>query len=170
MSDTAKIIIFTVLITILCVLGSRNALAADYSVRFGPSIDKEGKTDGGTKIMGVRREERLMDGLSTAFELGGYVDNSGHGRKGAALGKAQLGVTPGMEKGIYGFGFLGPCIITAKDKLLGGYGQFCTDIGFGIRDKESFMTVGYSHISSAGLAMPNAGRDFLLFSAGIRFD
>jgi hypothetical protein len=170
MSEKLKIVLIVSLITLLCVLGSRHVLAADYGVRFGPSIDKEGKTDGGTKVMGFRREERLMDGLNTAFELGGYVDNSGEGRKGAALGKVQLGVTPGMEKGIYGFGFLGPCIITAKDKLLGGYGQFCTDIGFGIRDKESFMTVGYSHISSAGLAMPNSGRDFLIFSAGLRFD
>lgn len=167
--EKITIIVYTILITILCVLGSRNALSADYLIRFGPSINKEGSTDGSSKVFGVRREEALMDGISTAVELGGYVDNAGQGRRSSGLGKVQLGVTPGMKAGLYGYGFLGPCLITAKDTLLGGYGQFCTDIGFGIRDKESMMTVGYGHISSAGLAEPNTGRDFILFSVGLKY-
>ena len=170
MSEKLKIALIVSLITLLCVLGSRHTLAADYLIRFGPSINKEGSTDGSSKVFGLRREEKLMDGISTAFEVGGYVDNAGQGRRSSGLGKAQLGVTPGMRTGLYGYGFLGPCIITAKDTLLGGYGQFCTDIGFGIRDKDSMMTVGYGHISSAGLAEPNTGRDFLLFSVGLHFD
>lgn len=144
-----------------------SALAADYSVKFGPSI-QDGETNGSAKGFGIRREEDVFYTLGWATELGGYVDNGGHGRKSAGLFKLQLGARPGPRTGVFGKAFAGPCVITQRDSQLGGeFPQFCTDIGIGVRDPFSFMSVTYGHISSAGLRFPNAGRDFLSFELGI---
>lgn len=143
-----------------------SALAADYSVKFGPGVTSEGPT-GTTKTFGVRREAYHFYGLYSAMELGGYVDNGGNGRRGAGVGKAQVGVKPGPVTGLYGFGFFGPCGITTTDTQLGSNYQFATDVGVGIRDSMTFMSVGFSHISNAGLKLPNRGKDFLIFSIGV---
>jgi hypothetical protein len=169
MSERTKLIVFTLLLTAVCVLGARGVLAADWGLHFGPSI-QNGTTDGSSKIFGLRREEYVWEGIHTGFEGGGYVDNGGNGRKSAGLFKAQLGIKPGQKEGVFGKAFIGPCLMTTRDTVLGGFGQFCTDVGFGMRDTDSFMSIGYNHISSAGLAMPNKGRDYLVFEAGIHFD
>lgn len=143
-----------------------SALAADYSVKFGPSI-QEGTTDGSSKMFGVRQDAYLFYGVYSGVELGGYVDNGGHGRKSAGFAKAQIGVKPGPTTGVYGFGFFGPCGITSTDSQLGSSYQFATDLGLGVRDATTFMSAGYGHISNAGLKLPNHGRDYLLFSVGL---
>jgi hypothetical protein len=120
-------------------------------------------------MFGLRREAYSLYGVYLAQEVGGYVDNSGEGRKGAAFAKLQIGAAPGPEIGVFAKAFVGPCLISSKDVLLGGYGQFCSDLGIGIRDRTSFVAIGYSHISSAGLARPNKGRDYLLGEVGLRF-
>jgi hypothetical protein len=155
-------------VALLLVVMTYSAEAADYSLRFGPSIQNSAP-DGSSKIFGVRREAPLARGLSYAMEGGGYVDNAGGGRKGSGLAKLQVGTTPGDAIGVFGKAFVGPCYLTTTDNQLGGHGQFCSDVGVGLRDSESFMAVNYSHISSAGLAMPNRGRDFLVFETGLRF-
>lgn len=154
-----------ILLAILMFMAS--ARAEDYSAKFGPGIVNN-ETNGGTKMFGIRREEEIMDGVTDAVELGGYVDNLGDGRKGAAVLKAQLGVRPGQKEGLFGKAFFGPCGITSTDSQLGGNLQFCTDVGLGVRDKDTFMSIGYAHISSAGIFMPNHGRDYLLFEMGVR--
>lgn len=145
-----------------------SALAADYSVKFGPSI-QDGEANGSSKVFGVRREEDLFHSLGWATEFGGYVDNGGHGRKSAGVLRLQLGASPGPQTGVFGKAFVGPCFISTPDSQLGGrFPQFCTDVGIGVCDVWSFMDVGYQHISSAGIRSPNAGRDFLVFELGIR--
>lgn len=165
MSDKFWVMFWTIALTALFAFTSRSE-AAEYSVKFGPSIQND-STNGSSKLFGIRRQESISFGIHSAFELGGYVDNGGAGRKGAALFKAQLGVTPGPEVGTFAKAFFGPCLISARDTQLGGYGQFCSDIGIGIRDRDSSVTIGYGHISSAGLALPNHGRDFLMFELGL---
>jgi hypothetical protein len=153
---------------LLALLLPKCLYAADWSVRFGPSV-QEGTTNGSAKIFGLRHEGYEFYGVSFAQEVGGYVDNGGRGRKGSALAKFQVGTTPGPETGLFGKAFFGPCYISTTDTQLGGHGQFCSDVGVGIRDRASFMAVNYSHISSAGLSMPNHGRDWLVFETGLRF-
>lgn len=153
---------------LICLFKFLPAQAADYSLRFGPSI-QQNLTDGSAKVFGLRREDHLLYGVHFAQEIGGFVDNGGAGRKSSGLVKLQLGTTPGPEVGFFGKAFVGPCLLTAKDSQLGGYGQFCTDAGIGVRDEKSFVLVSYMHISSAGLAFPNAGRDWLIFETGLRF-
>lgn len=152
--------------TIAIFLLSPSALAADYSVKFGPGVTAEGVT-GVTKAFGVRREAYHFYGVYSAVELGGYVDNGGGGRIGAGVGKLQIGVKPGPVTGLYGFGFFGPCGITTTDSQLGSNYQFATDVGMGIRDAMTFMSVGYSHISNAGITLPNRGKDWVVFSIGV---
>lgn len=149
-------------------LFSTSSRAADYSIKFGPSIEND-STDGSSKIFGVRREDPIIKGIYNAVELGGYTDSGGQGRKAAGLVKFQLGTKPGPMTGMFGKAFVGPCLISKTDTVLGGNFQFCTDIGVGIRDKDTFMDVGYGHVSSAGLESPNHGRDALIFETGLSF-
>lgn len=149
-----------------CLASSPATLAADYSARFGPGI-QDGAMTGVTKNFGIRYEEHLIRGIYFGGEVGGYVDNAGYGRKGAGVGKLQFGVKPGPYTGLYGKAFGGPCLITATDVRLGSFYQFCTDVGIGVRDRDSFVGIGYSHISNAGLKLPNSGRDYVVFEMGI---
>jgi len=168
MSETAKVVLYTALITLLCILGAHHVFAADISIRGGAAIENQQVT-GGSKIFGLRYADDLLGGLRFAGEVGGYVDNLGNGRKGAALAKFQLGVSPGPVVGLYGSAFSGVCAISTSDTQLGSLYQFCTDFGIGVRDNKTFLGVTYSHISNAGLKLPNKGRDFLVLEMGVRF-
>lgn len=160
--------VYCALFTLLCVAGARSALSDDWSLRGGAAVTKSG-ISGGAKMFGVRHEAHLFHGVYTAQEVGGYVDNVGGGRRGSALGKVQIGVKPGPDTGIFGKVFTGPCLLTNTDTYLSSNVQFCTDFGIGVRDAYSFVAVTYSHISNAGLKLPNKGKDFLVMEAGLRF-
>lgn len=162
-----SVIFWTIALTILFFYTSHHARADDYSVRFGPGIANS-KLTGATKAFGFRREAEMDWGLNNAFELGGYTDSRAN-HSAAGLFKTQLGVKPGMQEGIYGKAFTGPCLISTTDSALGGHFQFCEDIGIGLRDTKTFMGIAYQHISSAGIESPNLGRDNILFEAGVRF-
>lgn len=168
MSENTKIVLLTTLLTVLCVLGARTALSDDFLIRGGAAI-QNGEVNGGSKIFGLRYETPLISGIEMAGELGGYVDNLGNGRKGAALAKLQLGIVPGQQQGLFGVAFTGPCLITTRDSYSGSFFQFASDFGVGIRDSETLLTLTYTHISNAGLAMPNHGRDFIVMGAGLRW-
>lgn len=140
--------------------------ADDIIVRGGPAI-VEGVPSGAAKYFGVRREHSIQrSNIAASAELGGWVGR-GLGRT-SAVARLQLGVTPGPYVGVFGKAFVGPCFITRTDALLGGHAQFCTDIGVGVRDEYTLMSIGYSHISSAGMSSPNKGRDWLTFEIGLR--
>lgn len=142
-----------------------SALAADWALRFGPGIEGQELT-GATKKLGLRREEEMARGIYNSLEVGGYSESMA-GRKQAGVISAQIGAKPGPETGFYGFAFFGPALISATDTQLSTRFQFATDIGFGVRDRETFMSVGYGHISNAGIRLPNKGRDYAIFSVGI---
>ena len=146
----------------------RSTLADDYSFKMGMGL-LDGAPTGQIKIFSLRKEDRLIHALHEAFEGGMWIDNVSDDRKSAAFAKYQLGVKPGSQTGVYAKAFLGVAAISAKDSQLGGYGQFSEDIGLGIRDSTSFVELGYTHFSSAGIFRPNKGRDFISFSAGVRF-
>ena len=134
-------------------------------MKFGPGIEGQELT-GATKMFGVRRDEELVHGIYDALELGGYTEATA-GRKRAGVAKAQIGAKPGPATGVYGYAFFGPALISATDTQLSSFYQFATDIGFGVRDRDTFMSVGYGHISNAGIKLPSKGRDSLLFSVGV---
>lgn len=155
------------LIMLGLLLVAKHSLADSISVRGGPSL-QDGKPSGETKYFGVRGETEAGVGY-VATEIGGWVDNAGNGRKSSLISKVQLGINPGNRVGVYGKVFIGPAIITSTDSMLGGHFQFAQDFGIGIRDRDTFVEFGYSHVSSAGLSKPNKGRDWISFSAGVLF-
>jgi hypothetical protein len=144
------------------------ALGDDWSIRGGAAVIN-GSLDASVKIFGLRHEAYFFYGVYTAQELGGYVDNGGEGRSGSLLGKVQIGIKPGPEVGGFGKVFTGPCAISSPDSQLGSWYQWCTDFGIGIRDEMTFMDLTYSHISNAGVVLPNHGRDFTVMEMGFRF-
>jgi len=146
-----------------------NAHADDYSFKYGMGIIDEAIT-GEAKIFSLRQEEHAFAMIYSAKEIGLWSDQgSGAGRKSSAFGAFQLGVKPGASTGIYGKAFWGVTLISSKDALLGGNAQFVSDFGVGIRDSGSFIGVGYKHISSAGIFLPNKGRDFINLELGVSF-
>jgi hypothetical protein len=106
-------------------------------------------------------QKDLYNVFKQRYTVGGWVDNTGNGRLSSGLASAQLG----FEVNRYGTVasiFFGPCLITTPDIYLGGYFQFMTDIHLALEDnKHNSMGVFYRHISSAGIEMPNDGRDLV---------
>lgn len=141
------------------------SVSADTSFKMGPGISDDG-VSGRIKTFSLRQEDYLAYGLHQAAEGGFWVDKTNEG-KSSGFGKYQLGVKPGPTEGIYAKAFIGIAGITHTDQKLGGHFQFSQDVGIGVRDKRSFVDLSYVHFSSAGIAKPNRGRDFLVFSVGL---
>lgn len=60
--------------------------------------------------------------------------------------------------------FVGPAFVNPTDAHLSTPIQFNTDIEIGLRDSRGVgMGMGYKHMSNAGIAGENLGRDFLYF-------
>ena len=118
----------------------------------------------------------------------GYRGNMGHGYYWQTkLGFWGQGENQyGMKSG--GYGSTGPGIkvdlspvelhagygigaITTPDQYLGGvFPQFNGEFGIGLRDKSgNGIGIKYEHISSAGLCMPNMGRDFIVLEIGTKW-
>lgn len=159
-----KVAIIEFLVFFLVLFCIKKCFADDWSFKGGPSIE-----NGKAKYFALRHESDKFYGVGFGTELGAWVDNSGRGQEGALIITKQLGISPGADTGVFGKAFIGPALISNTDTVLGGYFQFKSDIGFGVRDEHSFVCVNYSHISSAGLSRPNKGRDWLLFEIGLRF-
>lgn len=149
-------------------LASTPSTLADWQLRGGPGLI-DGSPTGSVKYFGIRHEQHELRGVYSALEYGGWVDRAGGRRSSSAVLKAQIGVNPGAERGVYGKAFIGLAAISHTDSYLGGQGQFAQDFGVGFRDYYTNFEVAYSHFSSAGLAKPNKGRDFVLFSIGVRW-
>lgn len=120
-----------------------------------------------TKFAKFGLEEPVWYALKQRFSIGLWLDNKGQGRTGSAFAGYQLGfqvTSDALEASVWS----GPTLITTPDVYLGGPLQFNETLFLGIHDKAG-QTIGvaYNHFSSAGLEMPNIGRDF--FGLEIRF-
>lgn len=113
------------------------------------------------KFAKIGLQEDLWYNLKQRFNVGGWIDSRGDGRYGSAFTGYQLGfeVTNNVLQASI---FSGPTIISTPDGALGGIVQFNESIFLGIVDSNK-NTIGviYNHFSSAGLEMPNQGRDFM---------
>lgn len=167
MDKLLKLLIVLSMLAAMFLAAMRTADASDYSFRGGPGI-RNGSPTGSMKYFGIRQEQKEFYNVYSSYELGGWSDQL-EGHKSSLVGKLQIGINPGPAVGLYGKAFIGVAAISQTDVLLGGNAQFCEDIGFGVRDLYTQMEITYSHFSSAGIFKPNVGRDFLLFSAGVKF-
>jgi hypothetical protein len=114
-----------------------------------------------TKMATLGVQEDIWGPLKDRVVVGGFIDNSGDGKSGSAIISGQLGFEVNRDGLVAGI-FSGPTLISNPDILLGGNFQFMEDLHLGIQDKDSnYIGIFYRHISSAGLEMPNIGRDFV---------
>lgn len=120
-----------------------------------------------TKVFSLGYEEDWFGPFIHQYELGLFADSSGHDRLTSGFGfySAGVEVNPGyfVIRSLWGVG-----LITSPDSMLGGHFQFTQDFLIGVRDKrQNMIGLVYKHISSAGLELPNKGRDFLTLQVEI---
>lgn len=120
-----------------------------------------------SKIFSLGYEDEFFGPLISQWELGVFSDSSGHGRLSSGFGFYSIGVevNPGylVVRSLWGAG-----LITCPDSMLGGNFQFTQDLLIGVRDnRRNMIGLVYKHISSAGLELPNKGRDFLTIQVEI---
>lgn len=120
-----------------------------------------------TKVFSLGYEEEWFGPFIHQYELGLFADQGQDGRKSSGFGfySAGVEVNPGylVIRSLWGVG-----IITSPDTMLGGNFQFTQDFLVGVRDnKNNMIGLVYKHISSAGLELPNKGRDFLTLQVEI---
>lgn len=106
-------------------------------------------------------QEDLWYTLKQRFNVGGWLDTRGEGYSSSAFTGYQLGFEVKNDT-FEGSVWSGPTLISTPDQALGGYFQFNETLFFGIVDKdEDSIGIAYNHLSSAGLEMPNLGKDFM---------
>ncbi len=162
------LVFWTLALTALFYLTS-HADAGDYAFKYGMGLNDQ-KPTGSIKLFSLREESYEVGPIYSAKEVGLWVDRISSDRNGACFGKYQMGVKPGARnRGIYAKAFWGVELQSSTDSQLGGIIQFSQDAGLGIKDQDSFLEAGYTHISSAGIWSPNIGRDFITLSLGVSF-
>ena len=114
-----------------------------------------------TKVVSIGYQEDLWDAVKQRYTGGAWFDNSGCGRKSSLFASAQLGfevVNNGWVGGVY----TGGSLISSPDVVLGGPFQFLSTARYGMQDRQSnYIGVFYEHFSSAGLELPNDGRNIM---------
>ncbi len=125
------------------------------------AFSTEGYSLSQVKFAKIGLQEDLWYSLKQRFNVGGWLDNRGQGRTSSAFGGYQIGFD--VQNDVFEASvFSGPSLISSPDVALGGIAQFNETVFFGIKDKAG-ETIGmaYNHFSSAGLEMPNMGKDFM---------
>lgn len=121
-----------------------------------------------TKFVNVGHRSPLALGLTYQYELGGWVDIAGDGRKSSGYGAFQLGVE--TDGPVFARVMAGPALITSPDAYLGGVLNFTEDFFAGLHGPNgNSVGVLYKHISNAGLEPPNVGRDLAGVQISIPF-
>lgn len=142
---------------------------ADTVVKYGVNVPRENERLGSSKAIFLSNQAPIWGPIIRQYEVGGWVDNTGKpGQKSALMVSPSAGVN--VNAGVvYAQALVGPSLISNTDTVLGGHFQFNNDFAFGLRDPDTKATIGfnYKHLSSAGLELPNRGRDFLMFRVSI---
>lgn len=106
---------------------------------------------------------RISESWIVKPTVGGWL--GGPGRESLFVA-APSGVQVVVPSGLYGFASVGPAWISAPDEILGGHWQFMTEFGLGLKNDLKNIEIVWQHFSSAGLVMPNMGRDFIGLQIG----
>jgi hypothetical protein len=121
----------------------------------------EGHSLSQTKFLKIGVQEDLWYALKQRFDGGFWLDTRGDGRTSSGFMGYQLGFEVKNDLFV-GSIWSGPALISSPDIALGGIVQFNETIFFGIVDKSGDnIGIAYNHFSSAGLEMPNLGKDFI---------
>jgi hypothetical protein len=158
------------LIVALVLIASQQAWADAVLFRYGLGFGAPGQVGRGEiKLFSIGIEHDAHAPFVTQAELGVIADQKDYlGRRSSVFGSASVG--PKMTLGSVQTRFLwGVAYISAPDSVLGSHFQFKHDLTLGLYDLRSGLSVGYNHISNAGLVLPNRGRDFITLRAETYF-
>jgi hypothetical protein len=97
----------------------------------------------------------------------GYFNANNIGQS-SAWYSALLGVQVNTQSGLNTHLAIGPSYLQTPDTILGGPFQFSSEIGLGLQDKVMNIGVAFKHLSSAGIELPNSGRDFIVLQLGLK--
>ncbi len=112
------------------------------------------------RIAAIGYQAKLASDVFFRPELGYFSDLTGRGESSAFISGILLLEVSGFHVGV------GPSYLSNPDSVLGGFYQFNTELGAGVRDEHLYLGVIYKHLSSAGIEEPNKGRDFLMLQIG----
>ena len=142
-----------------------NAFAIEIGVGMGVFTRANSVSD--VKYASVSEDWEINSNVYWKVEVGGWIDN----RRGAhnsfhAGPSIGLVVRPWIldcrvDVGIHA--------ISHTDDYLGGYWQAVETATCGITEQRARMGFRYKHFSSAGVFMPNRGRDAVMFVVGYEF-
>lgn len=158
------------ILAVLAILISTNATADAVLFRYGLGFNAPGQQGRGEiKFFSIGLETDHKAPWVTMTELGVIADQKDYlGRRSGlylatAVGsKMQLG--PIQTRYLWGVAY-----ISHTDQLLSSNMQFTHDLTFGAYDLKSGLSLGYKHISNAGIVLPNRGRDFVTLRAETYF-
>lgn len=147
---------------LICLLIPNTGLADSVLFRYGLGFGAPNQSGRGEiKWFSIGYEKDHVPGVVTVAELGVISDmKQGLGRRSGAFAsygigtKMQLG--PVQTRYVWGVGYL-----SHPDQLLSSHLQFSHDLTLGLYDLKSGLSLGYKHISNAGITLPNRGRDFI---------
>lgn len=125
---------------------------------------------GSVKLGQVGHRLDLIEGIYWQNKLGAWGQGSNsHGMKSSAYGASGLGFRVDLSPVEFHSGY-SLALISVPDSYLGGPYQFDGEMYLGFRDsKSNGFGLKYEHISSAGLEMPNQGRDFFILELSKRW-
>lgn len=162
-----RLAVITVLTLIFLLLIPSLSKADSYASFMLGEFHSADKSPVEVKFVNIGIRKPLALGLTQQMEVGGWTDSGGNGRKGSAYGAYQVGVE--VDSFILARFMAGPAFISTPDTYLGAsFPQFTEELFLGLCGKNN-NTVGlkYKHVSSAGLIMPNMGRDMIGIEASL---
>ncbi len=159
----------TKLIIFLAILLSSALAQANPVISLG--IGKSAFRGNGTpfeRAVAIGWEQPFTAGFFVRPEGGWFTDNSGSGQSSPWLSTLG-GVRASSEVGPTVHLAVGPSYLHNPDQKLGGHFQFSLEGGVGMEDKNFAIAMVWKHLSSAGINMPNQGRDFIMAQIRIPF-
>lgn len=145
-------------------------LADNMYFNYGIGIVESAKNYAGeVKTFGLGVNREIWNGLFYQAEAGVWADSQGNGRLSSGYANLNFGleVNPGYLIFRSSWGLAG---ITHPDSYLGSHLNFSQDLFIGVKDHhDNMLGIDYRHMSNAGLASPNVGRDFITIQVGIPF-
>lgn len=120
------------------------------------------------KYVTVGYSSALTSLLDQQIEIGAWAVSKEQERS-AGYVAYQTGLK--TKGSLYASALSGVALITNTDARLSSVFQFKHTVGVGVRDYRGVeIGVDYSHISNAGLSLPNAGRDFVQLRMSVPFN
>ena len=119
------------------------------------------------KTLSFGRQQPLGSIFIWQYEGGFWSDaRTDVGRSGSGFVNASAGLNVNFGY-MYTQSLWGVAYMTSPDSFLGSHEQFNQDFSAGVKDGRGVsIGLNYKHMSSAGIFMPNQGRDFMSVRLG----